>query len=559
MSRFNRLCGLAVISLLVLTAIPVVAAEPSRLDQVLDAIAANEAALQSKLASYRPLVETYLQAVEPDELRGAVPAGDSYFIGRLELPGPSGNKKAAKRRHKKTLNLFDGFGSEGFKPESLARMLIVDSGRFDRAHYRFEFIRSEFLGEVRSLVFDVAPRADKANRMGGGRFTGRIWVEDEAYHVVRFNGIYTSALASSFHFDSWRLQMPTGDWLPAYVYTEESARESKRRDAKRGETIHKGQTRVWAYRLERPDVDDEFTKVLIEAPKTDDPSDRPGRISPLASARAWESEAEENLLQRLERAGLLAPEGKVDDVLATVVANLEISNELEIQEPVRCRVLLTTPLESFTIGNTIVLSRGLIDVLPDEASLAMVLAHELGHVLSGHELDTQYAFSNRMLVGDKQALARIGFERSAAEELEADVRAVELLENSPYNDKLPSAGLFLKILAATAENLPALIRPHFGHRMERESQVRMSRIAELAPELDPASLTQIAALPLGSRVHLDPWNARIELMTNNNPPVLSAREKMPFLVTPLMPYLVRLTESLAASEGASTVTKRRIQ
>ena len=43
----------------------------------------------------------------------------------------------------------------------------------------------------------------------------------------------------------------------------------------------------------------------------------------------------------------------------------------------RCRVLLTAPMESFAIGHTIVVSRGLIDALPDEASLAAVLAHEL--------------------------------------------------------------------------------------------------------------------------------------------------------------------------------------
>jgi hypothetical protein len=67
-------------------------------------------------------------------------------------------------------------------------------------------------------------------------------------------------------------------------------------------------------------------------------------------------------------------------------------------------VLLTTPLESFTIGHTIVLSRGLIDVLPDEASLAMVLAHELGHVLGRHELSTSYAFTDQVLIGDRQVL-----------------------------------------------------------------------------------------------------------------------------------------------------------
>ncbi len=44
-----------------------------------------------------------------------------------------------------------------------------------------------------------------------------------------------------------------------------------------------------------------------------------------------------------------------------------------------CRVPLTTSLEAFTVGNTIVVSRGLIDVLPSESAVALVLAHQLAH------------------------------------------------------------------------------------------------------------------------------------------------------------------------------------
>jgi hypothetical protein len=319
------------------------------------------------------------------------------------------------------------------------------------------------------------------------------------------------------------------------VYTEESEKAFKK-----VRLTHKGQTRIWGYEIARPNAEDEFTRVLIEASQTNDPSDRPGQISPVESARAWEAEAEDNVIRRLERAGLLAPQGEVDKVLETVVTNLEITNELEIEPAVRCRILLTTPLESFTIGHTIVLSRGLLDVLPDEASLAMVLAHELGHVLSGHELDTRYAFTDQILVGDKQAMDRFLFERDPSEELAADNRAVELLENSPYKDDLATAGLFLKSLSAEAESLPALIRPHFGNRMaQRDKLFRMGQILEAAPELDPASVEQIAALPLGGRVKLDPWSARVELMKNSRVALLSAREKMAFQVTPLMPYLAR--------------------
>ena len=267
------------------------------------------------------------------------------------------------------------------------------------------------------------------------------------------------------------------------------------------------------------------------------------------------------MLRRLERAGLLAPEGEVDRVLETVVANLEITNELEINPPVRCRVLLTTPLESFTIGHTIVVSRGLIDVLPDEVSLATILAHELGHVLSGHELDTRYAFSDQVLMGDQQAMDKFFFERDPLEENEADTRAVELLQNSPYKDDLNGAGLFLKALAQNSDDLTALIRPHFGNRFAKRTEgYRMPSVMSASPELDPTSLDQIAALPLGGRVRLDPWDAHVELMKNTRVPLLSAREKMPFQVTPLMPYLARfdsLDTTAPDTSGATTTDTAR--
>jgi hypothetical protein len=220
--------------------------------------------------------------------------------------------------------------------------------------------------------------------------------------------------------------------------------------------------------------------------------------------------------------------------------------------PVHCRLLLTTPLESFTIGRTIVLSRGLVDVLPDEASLALVVAHELGHILAGHELDTRYAFTDRVLIGDREAVARFQFDRTPQEEAEADAKAVALLASSPYKDKLAAAGLFLKALRAAGPALPALIQPHFGNAQ----LYRMAPIVDAAPQLDPASVTQIAALPLGGRVRVDPWTARAELLPASRVTLVSAREKMPFQVTPLMPYLSRLDGTSAPAKGAATLAEK---
>ena len=131
------------------------------------------------------------------------------------------------------------------------------------------------------------------------------------------------------------------------------------------------------------------------------------------------------LSSALTSAGLLAPEGDVDHILQTVVNNLEVTNNIDLPRPVRTRVLLTAPLETFSVGNTIVISRGLVDVLPDEASLAAVLSHELAHIVLGHNLGSKYAFNDRMLFSDDSTYQNLGFKHIPEEEAAADKKAVE--------------------------------------------------------------------------------------------------------------------------------------
>jgi hypothetical protein len=68
----------------------------------------------------------------------------------------------------------------------------------------------------------------------------------------------------------------------------------------------------------------------------------------------------------------------------------------------------------------------------------------------------------------------------------------------------------------------------------------MSAVLNSAPQLEKPRIDQIAALPLGGRVRLDPWSNRVELLKAKPVALLTAREKMPFEVTPFFPYLTRL-------------------
>ena len=136
-----------------------------------------------------------------------------------------------------------------------------------------------------------------------------------------------------------------------------------------------------------------------------------------------------------------------------VVNNIEVTNNLDIEPEIRCRVLMTSTLESFTIGHTIVLSRGLVDVLPDEASLATVLAHGLAHVVLGHRIDTQFAFFDRMLFDEKDTFRHFGFARTPAEEQAANEKGAELLKNFALQRSAGHSTTFH----------PGIARPPKGH------------------------------------------------------------------------------------------------
>ena len=274
--------------------------------------------------------------------------------------------------------------------------------------------------------------------------------------------------------------------------------------------------------------------------------------------RNWDHQAEDNVVDRLERLGLLAPEGEVDKVLDTVVNNLEVTNNLDIEPEIRCRVLMSSTLESFTIGHTIVFSRGLIDVLPDEASLATMMAHEVAHVVLGHRIDGQYAFFDRLLFDDKDTFRHFGFARTEAEETAANNKANELLKNSPYKDQLITAKLFLDALGTREKEIPNLISPHLGDRVPVSMTVAAATPAAPA-SADPtaaasASKTaqaQVVALPIGGRIKLDPWDDKLEMLKSKPVGTVAEREKMPFEVTPFVLYLTREnTPSSAAVPGA---------
>jgi hypothetical protein len=507
----------------------------SALGQVVSKVASREKQEMDMIRGHSPLVETYIQKVRITESDGSwVPDGDHYFIGRAQFAKgldvtalPSPGEDTVHHALASLSRLFD-FGTE-FLPQGFLQMIFPDSNGLDTQIYNFDYVRREFLGEVRTLVFDVKPR----KKSGKGRFIGRIWVEDQDFTIVRFNGSYSGHEYSdvNFHFDSWRVNAGPNLWLPAFIYSEQHAAILP---FSKG-SAYKAQTRLWGYDAGRSHDEQELSQVLVESrtPVIDQSQTNNDR-SPLQAQRDWTQQATDNVIERLEKSALVAPKGELDKVLQTVVNNLEVTNNLDIEPDIQCRVLMTSTIESFSIGHTIVLSRGLIDVLPDEASLAAMLAKEMGYILTSQRRpDTRMAFYDRLQFDDKKLFRHFDFERRPEEDAAAGAKGAELLKNSPYKDQLGTTETFISELQQRQREIPNLISPRVG-----DAGLLKLPVAATAPDANTAG--HIVALPLGGRVKLDPWNDNLALLKAQTVGVVAEREKMPFEITPFVLYLTRV-------------------
>jgi len=512
------------------------------------AIAREKVTVQG-LQVHTPVLETYIQYMKLDPVLLTTPASDYYVPGRISFAGQIGEKQF--KEHDSSAGFFHNSGafitniSKQFKLEvkdaGFAQMLVLDnSTSFDREHYAFSYVGRAFLGDVRTYVFDVSPTPETAR----GRFLGRLWIEEDNANIVRLNGKFTGSSFDDrafFHFDTWRTNIQPNLWLPSIVYVEETNSKNAEHPVD-----FKAQVRIWGYSLKLPNHEDANGSVKVDAAVDESQGQD---ISPLQASRMWVNQAETNIIDRLQTAGLVAiPSPEVDGLLETVVNNLIVTNNLPIQEQIHCRVLMTDPLESIAIGNTILLSRGLIDTLPDESSLAAVLAFQLAHIVLGHKIDTAFAFNDRLLFPSESTFERIPMGHTPADNEEAAKKAMDLLNHSPYKDKLASAGLYLRQLHALVPALQALNTSRIGDALVKDPKTGdmwLANVEAKGSKLEITNLNQTAALPLGSRVKVDSWDDQVTLLRAKPVGYYTPRDKMPFEITPVMLRLIRYTAPVA--------------
>jgi hypothetical protein len=527
---------------------------------LLDKAIAREAATIKVIKERTPLLEIYIQNMRPEPGVVQTPESDEHYLTRIDF-GKHINEDAfarndikAKEDHKigslfkRTLGFAGGMGNGlrlQFNPAGFARMLVMDDEDFSRTFYNFGYVRNEFLGNVPTAVFDVTPIANKSiipgNNKLAGKFLGRIWVETRNGNVVRFDGNVSGTekdFKEYYHFDSWRTNVQPDLWLPTSIYVEETDPKSPAKTLQFKVINH-----VWGYVLKVPEKEAENTSVEVEG--ATDVSNDAQDISPLGAQRAWVQQAEDNVIERLFEAGLLdAPGSEFDKTLEALASNILAYNNITVSRPIRVRTLMTEPLESLSVGNTIILSKGLIDttgiVTQDGAQQAgdlnAALAFQLAHIILGHRLDTKYAFNDRLIFADTTAFKRIPMHHTDADNEAAAKKAIELLNAKELVDSQKYFGLYLAQLRARVNSLKALNEPMIGDgivKNDKDSAFWLQALVPKADKLDMNDLKQQAAVPLASFLRSDPWTDKLIPMHAAFEPILSPADKMPFEVEPV--------------------------
>ncbi len=529
---------------------------------LIDKSIVREKEVVKALKERTPLVETYIQNMKPDKALIQVPESDQHFLGRVDFDkvidddtykaGAPAQKKGVFKQSTSFLSGLSSVLRLSFHESGFVQMVLMDSNGYDRQHYAFGFVRNEFLGTVPTSVFDVTPINGKRSV---GRFFGRIWVERNNGNVVRFNGDFAGSeqtISEYYHFDSWRTNVQPGLWLPTAFYVEESDPKSTTKTLK-----FKAINHIWGYVLKVPNRETENTSLDVVG--ATDVSNDAQDVSPLGAQREWVKQAEDNVIERLFQAGLLDAPSDFDKTLADLANNILIYNGIQLSRPIRVRTLLTEPLESVAIGNTIVVSKSLVDttavVTQDGAqqmgNLNAVLAFQLAHIILGHRLDTKYAFSDTLLFPSTSVFSKIPMHHTDADNIAAAKRAMELLNAKELVDGQQYFGLYLQQLKDRAKPLKALTEPMIGDgllREDKEGGFWMQAIAAKGGKLDQANLKQQAAEPLASFLRRDPWTDQLITLHAAYEPILMAADKMPFEVEPVY---IKLTYYKAPADPAT--------
>lgn len=443
--------------------------------QITKRIFSKERDMISKLGSQRFVTETYLQSLGHHQAKGLDVAldeqsegviDDAYILARVEFGKVYGDRPLEKvligERPWKSRFVRTAWDTrEQLVPEGFISIFFADLYGFDADRYSLLYKGRENLVNTDFLVFSVAPISER----DFGRFRGEIWVDSSSYSIVRLKGVFTaqyhwySAPTIYFHFDSWREKVANGWWFPRATYFEE--RSTFRRDGNL--KFHfRGYALFWQQHNDHPYApqpaksgSDDASTSALESPTT--------------------SVSQNSLVKRLDADGLLATPGEEEEHLDRIVHQIAPIRGLGPHK-IACRVLLTTPAEMFAVGDVIVVSRGLLNIVPNDSVLAFMLTRQIAHIVLGHTGSVAPPFPLSLFdLEEKKGFMGLGIRWTQDEEIAADSQAVALIKGTQYENAVADTATFLSQLESESGRFPNLVRARFGVGVLSEVGARASK------------------------------------------------------------------------------------
>ena len=116
----------------------------------------------------------------------------------------------------------------------------------------------------------------------------------------------------------------------------------------------------------------------------------------------------------------------------------------------------------FAVGDVIVVSRGLLNIVPDDSVLAVMLGRQVAHIVLGH---TRSADSFPHSLFDRQGrkdFDGFGIHWTPEQEAAADSETAVLLKGSIFENAVANTRAFLSALESQSHRFPNLALPRFG-------------------------------------------------------------------------------------------------
>jgi hypothetical protein len=472
------------------------------------------------------LIDAYSQYLGPT----SEVLSDSWTLARLsgsangltltELPLPlshppslsatAGKQKAGWFRSKAKSSVSE----PRLRPEGVAPMIYLDSAGIGADRYVFQYLGTETLGGFRTWTFLLKPRPSA----GPGAFSGKIWVVD--HDIVRFTGSFIAASPRQkggyVSFDSARFKGANGHWLPWKTYLDETAAPPSAPGI-----AMRARIGVWGF-------DSQDRGILgMAGIKADETVDTTHAAEMQSISEDVYLEAENNLLRWLVGVGFLAPGGKFErDVCDPIIDDILTANNITLDRPLTCRILLTAPAETVLFESVIGVSRTVFDLAPNTATVAVLIAREvaLAKIRSSH-LDLAWGRPNILMGRDERELISVlAAAPTQVERDQADDLALEYVMRlkSYKRQDLETAAIFLYTASEACKTKPALLTPRFGDGLPGcGREARINRMALAAP---PGSESN-PAMYVGSRTKINPWDDSVGRVT-------AQRENAPFRIIP---------------------------